>query len=631
MNDAAARNATISAFRAGDLQGAERASRELLASAPADPTALQVLGVIAYQRADWPQAVAWLGKTVAVTPKDASVRFNFAEALREAGDTAAAMGELRTTLTLAADHVPALVTLGRLLGESGDAGEALTLLDRAATLAPDDPKLFLVRGSLRLRTGQPGAADDLSRATRLDPDLALAHFYLGLAALQDGDLAQADASLARVTEIDPASAPAYVERGKIASLRKQPAAAEALYRSALSHDNGKAETHALLAEALFDLRRRDEAAEAIRSARAIEPENEFARLIEAKIARALGDPEAAHTLLEPLLAETVEPNIAIDGAYELGQAFDGMGKADDAFQWFATANERVAQLPETAAIDRAALPNRIAAMAALTDTAPDETPEGDDDRPPPHFVVGFPRSGTTLVEAILASHPAFVTSDEAPLISRLIRGFDGDYPQLLETLSAADLAELRAAYWRDAEATLPGLAPDKRLIDKQPWNLVELPFIARLFPGARIVTVLRDPRDVCLSCFQQYFALNVGNVHFLTLDDTAAMYAQTMGLWQTLRGAPWLTAREIRYEDVVGDFEATVAGLLEFLGAPWDDAVRAFPETAAGRAITTPSRDAVTQDIYASSVGRWRRYEDRLADILPRLDPFVEGFGYGED
>lgn len=628
MNDDAARNAIIAAFRAGDLHGAERASRELLASAPADPTALQVLGVIAYQRADWRQAVEWLGKTVAVTPKDASVRFNYAEALREAGDTAAAIGELRTTLALAPDHVPALVTLGRLLGESGDAGEALTLLDRAAARAPDDPKLFLVRGSLRLRTGQPGAADDLSRAARLDPGLALAHFYLGLAAVQDGDLTQADASLARVTEIDPASAPAYVERGKIASLRKQPTAAEALYRSALEHDNGKAETHALLAEALFDLRRRDEATEAIRNARALEPDNEFARLIEAKLARAAGEPPAARALLEPLLAETVEPNIAVDGAYELGHCFEAMGQPGDAFRWFATANERVAQLPETAAIDRAALPNRIAAMAAVP---PAEASEDDDGRPPPHFVVGFPRSGTTLVEAILASHPAFVTSNEAPMVNRLIRGFDGDYPQLLETLSAADLAELRAAYWRDAEATLPGLAPDKRLIDKQPWNLVELPFIARLFPGARIVTVLRDPRDVCLSCFQQYFALNAGNVHFLTLDDTAAMYARTMGLWQTLRGAPWLTAREIRYEDVVGDFEATVAGLLEFLGAPWDDAVRAFPETAAGRIIGTPSRDAVTQDIYTASVGRWRRYEDRLSDILPTLDPFVEGFGYEKD
>jgi len=536
LNDTAARNAIISAFRAGDLQRAEQASRDLLASAPGDPTALQVLGVIAYQRADWPQAVEWLGKTVEATPKNATTRFNFAEALRESGDRDAATRELRATLALAPGHVPALVTLGRLLGEGGNAGEALTLLDRAATRAPDDAKAFLVRGSLRLRTNQPGAADDLARAARLDPNLALAHFYLGLAAAKAGDFDQADASLARVTELDPSSAPAYVERGKIASLRKDPAAAEALYRSALGHDSDKAGTHALLAEALFDLRRRDEAADAIRSARALEPENQFARLIEAKLARASGEPEAARALLEPLLAETAEPAIAIDGAYELGHSFDALGQPGDAFQWFATGNDRVARSPQTKTIDRTALPNRIAAMAAMP---PAETNDGSTgDRPPPHFVVGFPRSGTTLVEAILASHPAFVTSNEAPLISRRIRGFDRDYPQVLQTLGAPELAELRAAYWRDAEATLPGLTPDRRLIDKQPWNLVEIPFIARLFPGARIVTVLRDPRDVCLSCFQQYFALNAGNVHFLTLGGAAAIYAQTMGLWQTLRGDP---------------------------------------------------------------------------------------------
>ncbi|MCZ6591139.1 MAG: sulfotransferase, partial [Alphaproteobacteria bacterium] len=137
-------------------------------------------------------------------------------------------------------------------------------------------------------------------------------------------------------------------------------------------------------------------------------------------------------------------------------------------------------------------------------------------------------------------------------------------------------------------------------------------------------------RDVCLSCFQQYFALNAGNVHFLALDRTAAIYAQTMGLWQALRSDPAIASLEVRYEDVVDDFEAAVTGLLEFLGAPWDDAVRNFPATAAGRVIRTPSRDAVTHEIYTSSVGRWKRYEDHLSDILPTLEPLVAAFGYGE-
>lgn len=637
MNDTAARNVIVAAFRAGDLQRAEQASRNLLAASPHDRTALQVLGAIAYQRAQWPQAVEWLGKTVKIAPKDASARFNFAEALRETGDKNAATRELRATLALSANHVPALVTLARMLGESsksGDIGEALILLDRAAKHAPDDPKVFLVRGSLRFRTDQPGAADDLARAVRLDSNLVLAHFYLGLAAAKSGDFDQADASLARVNEIEPDSAPAYVERGKIASLRNDPAAAEALYRLALERVDNVGETHALLAETLLDLRRHNEAAEAIGSARALDPQNQFARLIEAKLARSSGEPEAARALLEPLLAERPESNIATDGAYELGLAFDALAKPDDAITWSTRANKAVARSPQTRAIDRAAMPNRIAAMAALAPAKPTAPAEADksnaDDRPPPHFIVGFPRSGTTLIEAILASHPAFVTSGEAPMISRLIRGFDRSYPRLLEDLSESELSELRGAYWREAEAALPGLAPNQQLIDKQPWNLIELPFIVRLFPGARIVTVLRDPRDVCLSCFQQYFALNAGNVHFLALDRTAAIYAQTMGLWQALRSDPAITSLEVRYEDVVDDFEAAVTGLLEFLDAPWDDAVRDFPATAAGRVIRTPSRDAVTHEIYASSVGRWKRYADHLSDILPTLEPLVAAFGYGE-
>lgn len=630
MNGSDARNAIVTAFRAGDLQRAEQSCLDLLATVPADPIALQVLGAIAHQRADWPQAVVWFGKTVEIAPKDAAVRFNLSEALRESGDRDAAVRELRATLTLNANHVPALVTLGRLLGESGndrDIGEALPLLDRAAAQAPDDPKVYLVRGSLRFRTENPGATEDLARAAQLDPNLALAHFYLGLAAAKTGDFPQADLLFARVIEIEPNSAAAYVERGKIASLRKDSGVAETHYRAALERDRDTGETHALLAEVLFDLRRRDEAGDAVRSARALDPENAFARLIAAKLARSSGDPEAARALLEPLLAETTDPNIGIDGAFELGHVFDALGRADDAFTWFSTANERIARSPQTNTIDRAALPNRITSMAGLP---PATATRGSDERPPPHFVVGFPRSGTTLIEAILASHPAFVTSDEAPMISRLIRGFERDYPAVLADLSETELSELRDTYWREAEAALPNLTADQQLIDKQPWNLVELPFIARLFPDVRIVTVLRDPRDVCLSCFQQYFALNTGNVHFLTLNDTAKTYAQTMGLWQSLRADPSLTALEISYEDMVDNFEASVTGLLEFLDVAWNESVRDFPRTAAGRVIRTPSRDAVTREIYTSSVGRWRRYEEKMAQILPILEPFVDAFGYGE-
>lgn len=629
MNDATARKSIVAAFRAGNLRQAKQACRNLLATSPQDPTALQVMGAIAYQQADWPQAVEWLGKTVAVAPNDASVHFNFAEALRESGNRDEATQELRATLALSSDHVPALVTLARLLGESGDGKnirEALTLLDRAAKRAPSDAKLYLVRGSLRFRSEQPGATDDLARAVHLDPNLALAHFYLGLAAAKGGDFAQADVSLARVIELEPKSAAAYVERGKIASLRKDPGTAETLFRSALERENEDSETHALLAEVLLDRRRRDEAAEAIGRARTLDPQNQFARLIEARLARASGEPETARALLEPLLAEPLDPSIGIEGAYELAHSFDTLGRFDDAFNGFARANAQVAQSPQAKSVSRTALPDRIAAIKHLTPASSSET--NTEDRPAPHFIVGFPRSGTTLVEAILASHPAFVTSDEAPMVSRLIRGFDKDYPQVLENLSDTNLTALRAAYWRDAEAALPALTADTRLIDKQPWNLVELPFIARLFPDARIVTVLRDPRDVCLSCFQQYFALNTGNVHFLNLADTAAIYAQTMDLWQCLRDTTALATMEIRYEDLVGNFETSVAGLLEFLGTDWDDSVRNFPQTAAGRVITTPSRDAVTRDIYGSSVGRWRGYEQQMSETVPLLAPFAAAFGY---
>jgi hypothetical protein len=158
--------------------------------------------------------------------------------------------------------------------------------------------------------------------------------------------------------------------------------------------------------------------------------------------------------------------------------------------------------------------------------------------------------------------------------------------------------------------------------------MVKTGAIPWIFPGSRVIAAIRDPRDACLSCFMQRFALNEAMIHFLTLESTATFYAQVMGLWLESRSklsVPWI---EYRYEDLVADFEGTAGRVLDFMGLSWDDEVTRYAKTARKREIRTPSHEAVTREINDRAVSRWRNYADQLAPILPVLEPFVREFGY---
>jgi hypothetical protein len=254
----------------------------------------------------------------------------------------------------------------------------------------------------------------------------------------------------------------------------------------------------------------------------------------------------------------------------------------------------------------------------------------------PVFFVGFPRSGTTLVERALAAHPEIVTTEERSPLTPAIRHLIGTGGSAASLDGPPDIgaeprvSEARALFWQHAE-TVAGPLGGRLLVDKLPLNLVDLGYANLLFPEARVLVALRDPRDVCLSCFMQRFRLDDSMINFCSLEQTAETYAAVMGLWLAYRDSLSLAWREFRYEDLVEDFEAVVRGLLAFVGLDWHEAVAGYREQAARRPVATPSYRQVTREIYRESIGRWRAYGDVLAPVQPVLAPFVEAFGYPPD
>jgi hypothetical protein len=248
------------------------------------------------------------------------------------------------------------------------------------------------------------------------------------------------------------------------------------------------------------------------------------------------------------------------------------------------------------------------------------------------FVLGFARSGTTLLGRILACVPEVVVLEEKPLLGRAIAHFMTD-PVGLERLAAAEDAQLdsyRADFWQRA-GSFGVTAANALAVDQTALNSVNLPLIGRLFPQARIVFVIRDPRDVVLSCFRRQFAPTPLTLEFHSLASTALIYDRTMRLVAACRRRMSLQLHELRYEDLLDDFDGETRRLCRFLDIPWTEAMREFHRSGEGRMLATRSAAQVRQGLSRDSIGHWRAYRDQMAEVMPLLAPWIAAFGYDEE
>jgi hypothetical protein len=247
------------------------------------------------------------------------------------------------------------------------------------------------------------------------------------------------------------------------------------------------------------------------------------------------------------------------------------------------------------------------------------------------FVVGFPRSGTTLLEQMLDAHPGLQSMDENPFFNRLadpLRRHDTRILGNLDVLRQYDVDELRKQYLVQVSEKIRRRW-DAQLVDKNPLNMPWLPFIHRLFPNAKYILAIRHPCDVLLSCFMSNFRLNDAMSNFLRLEDAAQFYDLTFRHWERARELFGLNVHTVVYERLVEDVEAEVRPLFDFLGLAWRDEALDHRATAKARGlITTASYAQVVEPIYKRAAGRWEGYRRHLEPILPVLRPWIEKFGY---
>jgi hypothetical protein len=306
-----------------------------------------------------------------------------------------------------------------------------------------------------------------------------------------------------------------------------------------------------------------------------------------------------------------------------------LGNYDAAFAAFARMNEIQEEDPSRPLLRAAELRKTVGQQFERTTAEwarSWKTSLLDPERPAPTFLVGFPRSGTTLLDTIQMGHPDVEVMEERPCLTTVAAAFGG-----FDRIAHLDESELRKAQERYFEVAgkYVDLRPGTRLVDKSPLHLNNVAWIHRLFPTARFILALRHPADVILSCFVSNFRLNPSMSNFVRLETAAEFYDLTFSNWERSRDVFPLNVHTVVYEELIANPEAELRRLSEALGLDWREEMLDHRKTAAERGvITTASYAQVTEPLYRRSVGRWERYRKHLDPILPILTPWIEKFGY---
>ena len=532
-------------------------------------------------------------------------RLDEARARLRRGDFHGALALCREHLERRPDEVPALLLMGSVLGQSSQPERALPFLHRAARLEPGNAAAHNDLGLVHLALGENvRAREAFEAALERAPRLAPAHFNLARLMMNAQRLEEAEGHFRKAIDANPNMPDAKAGLAELLSHGARTEEATTLCRQVLARQTGHTGASLTLANIDFRARRFDEAR----------------RRLDGVLERGGLDP-TARALAEGRRAQCLESL----GDYE--GAFIGFGRANEAVYAPAMAalgndTSSFATPANIARLRRHCTRERVAAW-------PRRPPAGSGAAPA--FLLGFPRSGTTLLDRMLSSHPDTLVLEERDLLSAAYGRFAASDAALnaLDGLDDAAWRQARRAYWTRVDAELRGTAREGRLVvDKLPLNTILLGLIARIFPDARVVLAVRDPRDVCLSCYQQRFDLNPAMINFLRWDSTVAYYDAVMGLGLQVLEAGVLACHRNRYEHLVDAPRDALRPLLEFLGLPWDDAVLDYQRTARERYTSTPSAEQVVRPLYRSSIGRFRHYERWLTPEIERLAPWVKRFGY---
>ena len=528
------------------------------------------------------------------------VNFLLGRAHLKAGNFDQAAGALEANLKKHPDDAPALVELGMAHEAAGRDQDANSLFTRVKVSHPEYIETLVGEANRMFGLKLFGLSKDcLKRAERVARKDARIFYQMGI----------------NYTDLNLAPE------------------AEAAFKNAIRWRPSMENYHglAIVYERSNQL---DKALVFCRSPLSANPDNPYLNMVIAKCELRKGNAERALSHLIPYKDTVDEPAVKAEILNILGLAYDKLGRTDDAYRAFVGSNRAVKKSPEYSNLDLEYPYRKTQAYCRMLERGIPVLPgeKSAPGRPMGHvFFIGFPRSGTTLVQTILESHNSISTIDEKPVLRAVIQHlekFEKGYPEALAGLSGEAANTLRELYFLQAR-NFVCFDEKTTLVDKMPMATLHLPLILTLFPEAKIIFAVRHPTATSLSCLMQNFNLNNAMGNLTGLDEITRFYSLVMGFWKKIKETRTFDFHYIKYESLTEDLEREARGLTKFLGLEWDQAMMDFAETAKAKGmINTPSYHQVVRPVYTESVEKWRAYEKYFEPYQDRLEPFCEFFGY---
>jgi len=608
-------------YRRGDLAGARQAAEAALIEEPGSVELHAFAGLAAAQAGDEAGAIPHFRAVLAALPGDRATRTNLATALVSTG----ALDEARTVAESGGKEPRLLRLLAHIHQEQGRADEAADIYRALVAADPGDFESWNNLGNLLSATGDAdGAVAAFSNAIAIRPDVFEMVLNLSEALARADRHEERRAVMREAVRISPDEPRAQTELGLAESSVRDFDAAERAYREAIRLDPGNVAAYLELGLLLENLNRVDELAALVAQAKASGLAGPEIGFIEAWALRRQNRFDEALPLAEATPA-SINP---IRRAQLVAEVNDRLGHAERAFAAFEEMN-RLAVEAKPAPPGRSYRADVQASAALLTAEQVAGWSEADvaGDPPAPIFIVGFPRSGTTLLDTLLMNVSDFHVLEEQPVLREVDVALGGD--GALASLTTAQANALRGRYFEALAEFAPVPGPDFTIVDKHPLHMTRMPLIRRIFPDAKIVMVERHPCDVVLSCFMSNFQLNDAMRSFTDLEEAARTYDAAFDAWERASSLLPLDVHRIRYERMVEDLEGEMRALLAFLGRPFDPAILDNQASAAARGhVRTASYSQVSEPIYKRSSGRWQRYRAQLEPVLPILAPWAHKMGY---
>ncbi len=579
----------MQAIGKGNYTQAETVCGEILSHQPNNAAALHALGLSHYMVRRYDQAIEHMTKAIQFDDSNPQYFCNLGESLRRA--------------------------------QKPD--RAIEMFEKALALKPEYRLAHLgMANVLRDLRRRPEAIARYRLALALDPCFAEAFHYLGVMFLEQDRKTEAIAYLRKAVSLKSGYMEARLTLAGALDSDGQIVEAQEVYRAIIADDSNITAAHNNLANMLKSQGNIDEAIEHYEKALAIHPGNVQAHYNLSRARKAEPDDEDV-SRMEAMLGEPGrQDGDKVNIHFTLGKIYDDLSRYDEAFAQFKSGNELDNRVPEFDIRTHGALVERLRGVFTKQLFARRQGFGSDSKRP--IFIVGMPRSGTTLTEQVLASHPDVFGAGELDQISHLVNAIAAEisgsaaYPECaadLDAMTACRLGESYISYIRRLSDDSP------RVTDKMPGNFMHLGFLALMLPNARIIHCRRQPMDSCLSCYFQHFT---NPMPFSTAQESLAGYyrgyERIMTHWAEVLPNPFL---DVAYEDMVADHEGTCRKILDFCGLQWDDSCLQFHKTE--RNVKTASTWQVRQPLYNTSVARWRHFEKHLEPLKKALgDAYYE-------